>query len=92
MSNAAAHPRLVEQGVHFKVTAGFAERDCIVSKNALAYLGHAKGGSADFMDIYSSFEDNIHSVARRLIIAGESASPLVLGAAYFVGTSATVTS
>lgn len=91
MSN-AVHPSLVDQGVHFKVTAGFVERDCIVSNNALAYLGRAIGDSTDFMDIYSAFESNIHSVARRLVIAGESASPLVLGAAYFVGMPASVAS
>jgi hypothetical protein len=92
MSKTAVHPCLVNQGVQFKVTAGFVERDCIVSKNALVYLGHAQGNATGFMDIYSSFEDNIHSVARRLVVAGESASPLILGAAYFVGVSAPVTS
>lgn len=92
MSMAAVHPRLVEQGVHFKVIAGFAERDCIVSKNALAYLGRAIESPTDFMEIYSSFEHSIHSVARRLVVAGESASPLILGAAYFVGISVPVTS
>lgn len=93
MSKTDIPPRLVDQGIQFKVAAGFVERDCIVSKNALAYLGHAKGNVTDIMDVYSSFEDNIHSVARRLVVAGESASPLILGAAYFVGiTTAPVTS
>ena len=90
MSHTDVHPRLVEQGIQFKVIAGFVERDCIVSKNALAYLAQTKGNATDVMDIYSSFEGNIHSVARRLVVAGESASPLILGAAYFVGVSAPV--
>ena len=84
MSKADQHPQLVDQGIHFKVAAGFVERDCIVSKNALAYLGCARGGAADLMDVYTHFEDSIQSVARRLIVAGESASPLILGAAYFL--------
>lgn len=84
MNNADVHPHLIDQGIQFKVTAGFAERDCIISKNALAYLGRLHGGSTDFMDTYLRHEEKIHGVARRLVIAGESASPLVLGAAYFV--------
>ena len=83
MSKTGEHPHLVDQGIHFTVAAGFLERDCIVSKNALAYLG-ARGGATDLMDIYTHFENDIQSVARRLIVAGESASPLILGAAYFV--------
>jgi hypothetical protein len=92
MSNTAVHPRLVEEGVYFKVAAGFVERDCIISKNALVYLGQLRGDVSDFMKTYSFFEQNIHKVARRLIVAGESASPLVLGAAYFVGMSVPLTS
>jgi len=88
MSKGDVHHRLVDQGIHFRVTAGFMERDCIVSKNALAYLGRTQGGSTDFAEIYARFEENIHSVARRLVVAGESASPLILGAAYFVNISA----
>lgn len=79
---------LVDQGIQFKVTAGFAERDCIISKNALAYLDRLHGGSSDFMETYTHFEEKIHGVARRLVVAGESASPLILGAAYFVNMSA----
>jgi hypothetical protein len=92
MSNAAVHPHLIEKGVYFKVAAGFVERDCIISKNALVYLGQLKGDVSDFMETYSFFEESIHKVARRLVVAGESASPLVLGAAYFVGMPAPLTS
>lgn len=84
MNQATVHPHLVDQGIQFKVTAGFTERDCIISKNALAYLARLQGGAADFMEIYACFEEKIHGVARRLVVAGESASPLILGAAYFV--------
>lgn len=88
MSQTAVHPQLVDQGIQFKVIAGFVERDCIISKNALAYLGRLQGGTADFMNTYACFEEKIHGVARRLVVAGESASPLILGAAYFVNTQA----
>lgn len=84
MSKTAASPRVAELGIHFSVIAGSMERDCIVSKNALAYLGRGRTGDMGFMEIYSGFEDKIHAVARRLVAAGESASPLILGAAYFV--------
>jgi hypothetical protein len=87
MSKTAELPRLTDQGIYFRVTAGFVERDCIVSKNALAYLGRSQSSGADFMEIYLAFKDSIHGVARRLVVAGESASPLIMGAAYFVGVS-----
>jgi hypothetical protein len=92
MNNADIRPQLVDQGIQFKVIAGFAERECIISKNALAYLGRLQGGSMDFMDTYTRHEEKIHAVARRLVIAGESASPLILGAAYFVSMPAPATS
>ncbi|OGB27387.1 MAG: hypothetical protein A3I66_00535 [Burkholderiales bacterium RIFCSPLOWO2_02_FULL_57_36] len=85
MNKGDVHPRLVAQDIHFKLTVGFVKRDCIISKNALAYLGRSRSGLTDCMEIYSHFENDIHSVAHRLIVAGESASPLILGAAYFVG-------
>jgi len=47
-------------------------------------LRRLKGGQLEFMEVYRAFEDQIHSVARRLVVAGVSGSPLVLGAAYFV--------
>jgi hypothetical protein len=87
MTISTTYPRVVDQGVHFRVAAGFAQRDCVISKNALAYLARSRGQECDFMETYSAYEDKIHSVARRLVLAGESASPLVLGAAYFVDTS-----
>jgi L-rhamnose isomerase len=55
-----------------------------VSKNALAYLRRTKGGQMDVLETYRANEDRIRSVARRLVVAGVSGTPLVLGAAYFV--------
>jgi len=84
MIRTAAEPRAGEDGVTFTVEVGFADRECLVSKNALAHLRRMRGGQLDFLETYRAFEDQIHSVARRLVVAGVSGSPLVLGAAYFV--------
>ena len=79
-----AEPRAADDGVTFTVEVGFIDRECLVSRNALAHLRRVKGGPLDFMETYRAFEDQIHSVARRLVVAGVSDSPIVLGAAYFV--------
>lgn len=84
MHKTVAPPRLDEEGVTFTVEVGFTDRECVVSRNALAHLRRMKGGQMDFMQTYRAFEDQIHGVARRLVVAGVSGSPLVLGAAYFV--------
>lgn len=84
MSKAVSEPRVAEEGITFMVEVGFIDRECLVSRNALAHLQRMKGGQLDFMEIYRTFEDQIHGVARRLVVAGVSGSPLVLGAAYFV--------
>jgi hypothetical protein len=84
MLRAAAEARVGDEGVTFTVEVGFTDRECVVSKNALAHLRRMKGGQLDLLDTYRVFEDQIHSVARRLVVAGVSGVPLVLGAAYFV--------
>ncbi|HJV72771.1 MAG TPA: hypothetical protein VJ654_00990 [Noviherbaspirillum sp.] len=84
MHKLIAPPRVAEEGVTFTVEVGFIDRECLISKNALAHLRRMKGGQLDFMQTYRAFEDQIHSVARRLVVAGASGSPLILGAAYFV--------
>lgn len=87
MSKTLVEPHLADEGIVFTVTAGFFERDCIISKNALAYLCQIQGHAMNFMNTYRAFEARIHSVARRLVIAGESASPLILGTAYFIDSA-----
>lgn len=78
-----AEPRAAEEGVTFTVEVGFTDRECLVSRNALAHLRRVKGGQLDYMETYRAYEDQIHSVARRLVVAGVGGNPLVLGAAYF---------
>lgn len=84
MHKTIAEPRVADEGVTFTVEVGFVDRECLISKNALSHLRRMKGGQMDFLETYREFEDQIHSVARRLVVAGVSGVPLVLGAAYFV--------
>jgi hypothetical protein len=84
MFRTATEPKVAEDGVSFTVEVGFIDRECLVSKNALAYLRRTKGGQMDVLETYRANEDRIRSVARRLVVAGVSGTPLVLGAAYFV--------
>lgn len=84
MHKTVAEPHIADEGVTFTVEVGFTDRECLVSRNALAHLRRLKGGQLDFLETYRAFEDQIHSVARRLVVAGVSGSPLVLGAAYFL--------
>jgi hypothetical protein len=84
MIEAMMEPRLAEEGVYFKVAMAETVRECLVSRNALAYLCRGQGSTMNFMNTYRACEASIQAVARRLVAAGESASPLVLGAAYFV--------
>lgn len=84
MTRTIAEPQVADDGVRFRVEVGFVDRECLVSKNALAHLRRSRGGQLDFLETYRAYEDKIQSVARRLVVAGVSGSPLVLGAAYFV--------
>lgn len=84
MIRPTAEPRIAEDGVTFTVEVGFTDRECLISRNALAHLRRLQGGPMDFMATYRAYEDQIHSVARRLVVAGVGGIPLMLGASYFV--------
>lgn len=84
MERVYAEPQVEDGAVRFIVHAGPVKRECIVSKHALAYLGRVQGHTMNAMNTYLACEAKIHNVARRLLHAGESASPLILGTAYFV--------
>jgi hypothetical protein len=70
--------RLAEEGIFFTIAAGFEDRECVVSQDALASL--AAEDVPDFMQVYRDHEHDIHLAARRLFLAGETASPLVVDA------------
>jgi hypothetical protein len=79
MDATLVEPCLTDEGISFMVTVGFVQRECVVSKEALAHLRQMHGFSMDLMNIYRAFEAKINSVARCLVLAGEPASPLLLG-------------
>lgn len=70
--------RLAEEGIFFTIAAGFEDRECVVLQDALASL--AAEDAPDFMQVYREHEYDIHLAARRLFLAGETASPLVVDA------------
>jgi hypothetical protein len=84
MERIFSEPRVEDGAVKFFVRAGSLEREYIVSRHALAYLSRLQGHTMNAMNTYLAWEAKIHHVARRLLCAGESASPLVLGTAYFI--------
>jgi len=79
-----SEPSITNAGIAFMVEVDCVKHECLVSKNALAYLQRMQGEQTDFLDIYHAHQDKIHNISRRLITAGVKESPLVLGAAYFV--------
>ncbi|WP_176442308.1 DUF1488 family protein [Noviherbaspirillum humi] len=79
----ATAPKATEEGVLFTVEVGFRERECLVSRNALTRLRRTGSSEEDLLDTYRAFEDRIQSVARRMVVAGASGSPLVLFASSF---------
>lgn len=76
-------PKASDEGVSFTVEVGFSNRECLISRNALSRLSRTKTGQSDLMAVYLACEDEIHTVARRLAVAGVSGSPLVIGASNF---------
>jgi hypothetical protein len=70
--------KIGEEGIFFTIAAGFADRECIVLQDALTTL--AEGGEPDYMQIYQEHEYDIHLAARRLFLAGETSTPLVVDA------------
>jgi hypothetical protein len=83
MEATLVEPHLADEGVGFTISVGAIERQCIISKEALDHLRRTHGFSMSLMNIYGAFEARINSVARRLVLSGESASPLVLGPQVF---------
>lgn len=78
MKTSFTRARLSEEGVFFTIAAGFEDRECLVSPEALAKL--AAEDVADFLAVYQQHEYDIHLAARRLFLAGETAYPLIVDA------------
>jgi hypothetical protein len=73
-----SQPHLAANGVAFTVSVEFVKRQCIVSADALTKLSELGSGKADLMHMFLAHEANIAGVARRLVAAGVSGTPLQL--------------
>ena len=74
---------MIPQGVAFSIQIGEREHSCLITDCALKRLYAFEGTTLDFEDVYRAYETEIHGVARKLILNGEVASPLVLRAPNF---------
>lgn len=75
---ALSQPHLAGNGVAFTVSVEFVKRNCIISADALTKLSELGTGEADLMQTFLAHEANIAGVARRLVAAGVSETPLRL--------------
>jgi hypothetical protein len=76
-------PRLTDEGVAFTVAVGFMRRECLIPRQTLSYICRTLGQEMDCMSAFHAYEDTITAVARRMVIAGASNSPVVLERKYF---------
>jgi hypothetical protein len=75
----ATQPQMTNGGVTFTVRVDFVNRDCVVSKEALAKLSQLRPGVSDPMETFRAFEATINGVARRMVSARVPGTPLQLG-------------
>lgn len=81
MSQYKPAPHLTSEGVIFTVTVDSLDRECLIKEEALQQLSSLRSKDdmkGDTMDVFHAFESKIYGVARRLVAAGVSGTPLVL--------------
>lgn len=83
MSNSSTSPCLKDGGVTFTVTVEYKTHECLVSEEALSGLSQLSDTKLDSLSTYRAFEAKINGVARRLITAGITGSPILLGTRNF---------
>ena len=83
MSHALAEPRVISDGVTFTVVVEFKDYDCLVSTDALSDLSRSQDPKLDLIKVYKAYEAKIQGIARRLVTAGVTGTPLVLQTKYF---------
>lgn len=83
MVNSSEAPRLMKGGVMFTVVVEFQSHDCLVPQQTLCDLCKSGGKKIDLLDAYGAYEARIKGVARRLIAAGITGSPILLETKYF---------
>lgn len=79
MTQLATQPTLTEDGIIFTVRVDSVDRECIISKDALAKLSQLRQGISDPMETFHAFEAKINGVARRMVTANVPGTPLHLG-------------
>lgn len=79
MSNFLKSPCLTGDGVTFTVTVEYKEHDCVVSQEALSNLCQSADKALDLIATYEAYEKKINGVARRMVMAGITSSPIQLG-------------
>lgn len=78
MSNVSKAPGLTSDGVTFNVLVEYKFHDCLVSPEALSNLSQLVGKELDLLETYKAYETKIAGVARRLVMAGVTGSPILL--------------
>jgi hypothetical protein len=79
MSNVAQTPALTSDGVTFSVMVEYKLHDCLVSPEALSNLSQSTGKELDLIATFDAYAAKINGVARRLVMAGVTTSPILLG-------------
>ena len=79
MNNFFTPPCLTSDGVTFTVTVEYKFHDCLVSQEALYNLCQSDDKKLDLIATYCAYEAKIQGVARRLVTAGITGSPILLG-------------
>lgn len=79
MTDHIAEPHLTKDGVAFTVRVESVNRDCLISREALAKLSSLRNGISDPMETFRAFEATINGVARRMVTARVPGTPLLLG-------------
>jgi hypothetical protein len=83
MTQATEQPQMTEDGVTFTVRVDSVNRNCIISKDALAKLSQFGSSNPDPMETFHAFEATINGVARRMVAANVQGTPLKLSPASF---------
>jgi hypothetical protein len=76
---ATTEPSMTSTGIAFTVRVDSIDRECVISREALAKLCTLKGLDTDPMGTFRAFEATINGVARRLVAANVPGTPLQLG-------------
>ncbi|MFI4939534.1 MAG: DUF1488 family protein [Burkholderiales bacterium] len=79
MNNITISPCLTSDGVTFTVTVDYKAHDCVISQEALSSLCQSADKKLDLIATYQAYEAKIQGIARRLVTAGITGSPIMLG-------------